>query len=349
MFPVGEVLVANTKKRQMAEFAPFIMQNIQSLQGREVLIVGDIGLDEYVLGQVRRISPEAPVPVVEVEKEEGRLGLAANVAQNIASLGGVPRLVSVVGHDGAADQLSKLLTGAGVSPEHLVRDDSRPTTRKLRVMVQNHHIVRVDYERRQFIDREVEDAILERVRELVPRTGAVIIQDYAKGVISERLVQEIVRLSRTHGKRVVVDPHRTSPVRMYRGVDLMTPNFDEAVALSGIQEDDLRKDPTLLDKRGRFLMEAIGSQRMVITLGKDGMRIFENGESIDFPTNARQVFDVTGAGDTVVAALALAWGSGFTLEQACALANFAAGVVVGKVGCVPCTVEELLESVRSVT
>lgn len=336
-----------SKKRQMAEFAPFILQNIQTLRGREVLIIGDVGVDEYVLGQVRRISPEAPVPVVEVDQEEARLGLAANVAQNIASLGGVPRLVSVVGRDGAADQLSRLLTEAGVSPEHLVQDGTRPTTRKLRVMVQNHHIVRVDYERRQFIDREVEEAIIERVKELAPRVVSVIIQDYAKGVISERLVQEIVKISRSNGKRVLVDPHRSSPVRMYRGVDLMTPNNDEAAALSGIHDDDLRKDASLLNQRGRALMAAIGSQQMVITLGKDGMRIFENGESIDFPTNAKQVFDVTGAGDTVIAALGLAWGAGFTLEQSCALANFAAGVVVGKVGCVPCTVEELLEAVRS--
>lgn len=335
-----------SKKRQMAEFAPYILQNIHSLQGREVLIVGDIGLDEYVLGQVRRISPEAPVPVVEVEKEEARLGLAANVAQNIASLGGVPRLVSVVGQDGSADQLRKLLAAAGVSPEHLVVDGTRPTTRKLRVMVQNHHIVRVDHEQRQFIAREVEDLILTRVRELLPKVASVIIQDYAKGVIGERLVQEIVKLSRATGKRVLADPHRTSPLKMYHGVDLMTPNFDEATALSGLFDDDLRKDRTLLDARGRRLMEVVGSRQMVITLGKDGMRIFEDGASIDFPTNARQVFDVTGAGDTVIGALALAWGSGFSLEQSCALANFAAGVVVGKVGCVPCSVEELLESVR---
>jgi D-glycero-beta-D-manno-heptose-7-phosphate kinase len=335
-------------KRQMVEYAPHISRHIADLKGKEVLIIGDIGLDEYVLGQVHRISPEAPVPVVEVETEETRLGLAANVAQNVASLGGIPRLVAVVGRDAAADQLRALLTRAGVSPDHLVIDKSRPSTRKLRVMVANHHIVRVDYELRQFLHQEVEKEVLARVKDLLPNCVAVIIQDYAKGVISESLVQEIVRLARASGKKVIADPHRTTPLETYNGVDLMTPNFDESVVLSKVPSDDLRRDGQLLDRIGEKLMHAVGASQMVITLGKDGMRLFEDGGVVEMPTNAKQVFDVTGAGDTVVAALALAWGSGFSLEQSCALANFAAGIVVGKVGCVPCGVDELLEAVGAV-
>lgn len=335
-----------SQDKSLAEFAPYILDHIAELKGREVLIVGDIGLDEYVLGQVRRISPEAPVPVVEVEAEEHRLGLAANVAQNIASLDGVPRLIAVVGQDATADRLRGLLAEAGCSPEQLVVDANRPSTRKLRVMVQNHHIVRVDYEHRKFVSREVEDAILAQVRAHVAASVAVIIQDYAKGVISERLVGEIIKLAKAHGKRILVDPHRTTPASIYRGVDLMTPNYEEATELSGISDDDLRKDQSAVERRGKKLMEIVGSEQMVITLGKDGMRIFEKGLSVAFPTNAKQVFDVTGAGDTVIAALALAWGTGFTLEQSCALANFAAGVVVGKVGCVPCPLPELLDTVK---
>ena len=334
------------RTRQMSEYAPHIASRIGDLKGREVLIIGDIGLDEYVLGQVRRISPEAPVPVVEVDTEETRLGLAANVSQNISSLGGVPRLISVVGDDGAAEQLRSQLRAASVSPDLLVVDRSRPTTRKLRVMVQNHHIVRVDYEHRQFLSREVEDAIIKRVRDLAPSASSVILQDYAKGTISERLVSEVVQIARAHGKKVLVDPNRKTPLKTYKGADLMTPNYDESQALSGLVDDDLHKDADLLDRIGNKLMESIGSKQMVLTLGKDGMRIFENGEVVDFPTHAKQVFDVTGAGDTVIAALALAWGSGFTLEQSCALGNFAAGVVVGKVGCVPCSVGELLEAIN---
>lgn len=338
--------ILKTNLKRMADFAPYILQHHLDLQGREVLIVGDVGLDQYVLGPVRRISPEAPVPIVEVESEESRLGLAANVAQNVASLGGRARLIAVVGRDAAADQLRTLLSDAGVSPEHLVVDSGRPTTRKLRVMVQNHHIVRVDYEHRKFLSRDVEDAVLAEVRKLMNGVCAVIIQDYAKGVVSDRLVAEITSLARAAGKKILADPNPKTPLSTYKGVQIMTPNFDEAVALSGIGNDDLRKDPAFLDKIGQRLKEVVGSDDMIITLGKNGMRLFEGSNITDLPTNAKQVFDVTGAGDTVIAALALAWGSGFSLEQSCALANFAAGVVVGKVGCVPCSVPELLEAVQ---
>lgn len=333
--------------REMAAYAPHILSHLGDLKGKEVLIIGDVGVDEYVLGQVRRISPEAPVPVVEVDTEESRLGLAANVAQNVASLGGVPRLVAVVGRDACADQLRGLLKKSGVSPEHLVIDNQRPTTRKLRVMVANHHIVRVDYEHRQFLSREMEDEVIAHTKQLLGNAVAVIIQDYAKGVISERVVSEIVKAAKAAGKKILADPHRTTPISVYKGVDLMTPNYDESVALSKLNVDDLRKDSQLLDRIGEALMEGVGSKTMLVTLGKDGMRLFENGGVVDLPTNAKQVFDVTGAGDTVIAALALSWGSGFTLEQSCALANFAAGVVVGKVGCVPCSTDELIEAVKA--
>jgi rfaE bifunctional protein kinase chain/domain len=335
-----------TALKRMADFAPYILQHHGDLRGREVLIIGDVGLDQYVLGPVRRISPEAPVPIVEVESEESRLGLAANVAQNVASLGGKARLIAVVGKDGAADQLRALLSAAGVSPEHLIVDGDRPTTRKLRVMVQNHHIVRVDYEHRKFLSRSVEDAVLAEARKLMKGVCAVIIQDYAKGVISDRLVTEVTTLARAAGVKILADPNPKTPLTTYKGVQIMTPNFDEAVALSGIGNDDLRKDPAFLDKIGARLMEVVGAEEMVITLGKSGMRLFEKGAITDLPTNAKQVFDVTGAGDTVIAALALAWGGGFSLQQSCALANFAAGVVVGKVGCVPCAIPELLEAVQ---
>lgn len=340
--------VRSALRREMPEYAPHILHHLEDLKGREVIIVGDVGLDEYVMGQVHRISPEAPVPVVDVEKEEVRLGLSANVAQNVASLGGVPRLISIVGNDAAANQLRDLLTKSGVSPEYLVVDTHRPTTRKLRVMVQHHHIVRVDYEQRQFLSEDVENAVLQKLRLTLPSAAAVVIQDYAKGVISERLVQEIVKESKAAGKKVLVDPYRSTPLKTYRGVDLIKPNYAEAVQLSGIIEDDLRKDALLLDRIGAKIMKEVGCSNLVVTLGKEGVRIFENDKVVELPTNAKQVFDVTGAGDTVIAALALAWGSGFTLEQSCALANFAAGVVVAKVGCVPCTIEELLEAVNEV-
>ena len=166
-----------------------ILSGLGKLKGRQVLIVGDLGLDQYVLGEVRRISPEAPVPVLEVKTEDRRLGLATNVAQNVASLGGIPLLVGVVGADPAADELKTLLREANVPTEHLIEDEGRPTTRKLRVMADHHHLVRVDYEHRRFLATEVEDRLLEKVSSLLEQADVVVLEDYAKGVISERCVQ----------------------------------------------------------------------------------------------------------------------------------------------------------------
>jgi rfaE bifunctional protein kinase chain/domain len=288
--------------------------------------------------------------VVEVDREEARLGLAANVAQNISGLGGVAKLVSVIGQDVGADQLKQLLRQADVPTDYLVVDPSRPTTRKLRVMVQNHHIVRVDYEQRKFLAASVEAAVVSKVKLALqsPHVVALIVQDYAKGVITESLVKTCVELARDRGVRVLADPYRSTPLETYRGVHLMTPNHDESIALSGVGADELRASDNTLSEIGRALMEGVGSETMVITRGKDGMRVFESGKMIDLPTNAKQVFDVTGAGDTVIAALALAWGSGFSLVEACALSNIAAGVVVGKIGCVPCQREELLAALAAI-
>lgn len=332
----------------MKDFTQSLTAGLPQLNGREVVIVGDVGVDEYTLGQVRRISPEAPVPVVEVEKEESRLGLAANVAQNVSGLGGIPRLISVIGDDSGAGLLKDLLKAAEVPVEHLVVDRSRPTTRKLRVMVQNHHIVRVDYEKRKFLSAEIEALVIEQVAKALqsPNVVALIVQDYAKGVISEGLVAKVVAMGRKKGIKILADPYRSTPLVLYRGVDLMTPNHDESVALSGIGADELRASNDTLNEIGRVLMQGIQSETMVITRGRDGMRVFENGKITDLPTNAKQVFDVTGAGDTVIAALALSWGSGFSLVEAAALSNIAAGVVVGKVGCVPCKRSELLEAIQ---
>jgi D-glycero-beta-D-manno-heptose-7-phosphate kinase len=213
-------------------------------------------------------------------------------------------------------------------------------------MVQNHHIVRVDHELRRLIEGAIMTSVLAQVEARISGCVAVIIQDYAKGVISEELISKIVTLAKKHGKPVCADPNRVTPLKVYRGVDLMTPNFDESLALTGLAQDDLRKDADLAYRAGQKLMEGVGSTKMVVTMGRDGMKIFEDGRVIDLPTNAKQVFDVTGAGDTVIAALALGWGAGLSLEEACALANYAAGIVVGKIGCVPCNKAELISALN---
>jgi rfaE bifunctional protein kinase chain/domain len=316
---------------------------IQALPASKLIVIGDIGLDEYVLGDVRRISPEAPVPVLEVQGTDMRLGLAANVAQNVASLGGQAFLVAVVGADTAAEDIRGQLRRAGVAPDHLIVDSSRPTTRKLRVMSGPHHIVRVDFEKKQYLSAAVERELIARVESLLAGADGVIIEDYAKGVLSESALQEIIRLSHKAGRKVFVDPNRGTPAHFYNGADVVKPNRDEAVELSGLDYDDLRQSPHFILEVGRALRERMRAEKIIITQGKDGMSLIDGDSAVHVPTFARQVFDVAGAGDTVIAALTLASVGGFSLVEACVFANIAAGVVVGKIGCVPCSRGELLE------
>lgn len=325
----------------------FLIDRLPSLAGKKILVVGDVGLDEYILGQVQRISPEAPVPVLEVESLDQRMGLAANVAQNIVSLGGKAWLVSVVGNDAGAQILKELFAKFGVSWEGIVIDGTRPTTRKTRVMAQHHHLVRVDYELKKYLQPETEKLIIARVQSLVPLADVVILQDYAKGVVSAQLVKKVAELCLQAGKKLLVDPHRDNPGSFYAGVDLIKPNYAEAVALAGLDFNDLRENPDKVYQVGRALQQKTGAQEVVLTRGQDGMTIFIKDEIVEVPTYARKVFDVTGAGDTVIAALSLGIASGMSLLESCWLANFAAGVVVGKIGCVPCEIPELIEYIES--
>jgi rfaE bifunctional protein kinase chain/domain len=306
-------------------------------------------LDEYVMGDVRRISPEAPVPVLEVQTQESRLGLVANVAQNVASLGGEALLVAVVGQDTAADELRDRLKKVEVSPEHLIVDTSRPTTRKLRVMSGHHHIVRVDYEHKKYISSEVEKRLVEKVKSLLSKADGVIIEDYAKGALTESAIQSVIAAAHAAGKKVFVDPNPRTPASFYNGADVITPNRDEAVALSGLDFNELRQNPNFILEVGQALRGRMKAENIVITRGKEGMSLIGAHEAVHMPTVARQVFDVTGAGDTVIAALALATVGGFTLPEACVFGNVAAGVVVGKIGCVPCTRAELLDYIHLLT
>jgi rfaE bifunctional protein kinase chain/domain len=331
------------KKVAISEIKAKILKNLQLLEGKKVLVVGDICLDEYVLGQVRRISPEAPVPLLEVEEEDSRLGMSGNVAQNITSLGGIPYLVSVVGNDVSAETLKKFLNKKGVASDYLVVDANRPTTRKIRIMTQHHHLVRVDYEMKHFLDDEVEKSLINKVASVIKEIDMVIIEDYGKGVISRRVVEKLVQIAHENKKMVLVDPHRTNPGDFYYGVDLLKPNFEESLALAGISYEDYKIHKKNISEVGSLLRDKVKSKYVILTQGKEGMSIFSDQEVMQVPTFARQVFDVTGAGDTVIAALALGLSSGFSIDEACVLANFAAGVVVGKVGCVPCEVEELRE------
>ncbi|MBK9293123.1 MAG: D-glycero-beta-D-manno-heptose-7-phosphate kinase [Oligoflexia bacterium] len=324
---------------------------VDLLRGKKVLIVGDVGLDEYVIGSVRRISPEAPVPVLEVGEQDQRLGLASNVAANVASLGGVPYLVGVVGQDQTAEIFKQQLKSNNCSAEYLIVDSARPTTKKLRVMAAQHHIVRVDFERKKYLTPEIEKKLISRVDTLMPEVDAVIIEDYSKGVLSENVIQKVIESAKRNKKFVALDPNSATATTYYSGVDYVTPNTSEALKLSNLKIDDLSAPSESLHEVGKSLLDQLGAKAVIITRGKDGMSLYENNgkaEGEHIPTFARTVFDVTGAGDTVIATFTLSLSAGLSLIEACTLSNYAAGVVVGKIGCVSCSPNELKEYIKEV-
>ncbi|MCH2533689.1 MAG: D-glycero-beta-D-manno-heptose-7-phosphate kinase [Bdellovibrionales bacterium] len=320
---------------------------LEKFEGASVLIVGDVGLDEYIVGDVKRISPEAPVPVVEVQKQDHRIGLAANVAANVTCLGGKAQLVGVVGEDAAYENLSNLLEKYNISSENLVVDPDRPTTLKTRIMAGHQQIVRVDHEKRRYLSDSTRKQLLNKVENQLPHSDVVVVQDYAKGIFDEQTCQEVIKLAQAHKKLVLVDPNRNTPVSYYKGADLFKPNKDEALSLAGLSFDDHKEDYDVLLAAGEKLKQTLGSKYVIVTAGKQGMRIFHEQKMKVLPTYARDVFDVTGAGDTVVGTIALGLASHLEIEMAGILANFAAGVVVGQVGCVPCLKKDLVEYIES--
>lgn len=301
----------------------------KKLSGK-VLVVGDIGVDRYTVGLVERISPEAPVPVVLVQDEQLKLGLAANVADNVQALGGTPWLVGVLGSDRGGQDFRNLLKSVGISSVHLVTDRSRRTVLKDRVVSERQQLLRIDHESAHAIDRAVEEQVIAKVRSLIPRSDAVILEDYAKGLVSRKLASEIFSLARRHRKTVTVDPNSKTPVESYKGASVLTPNTREAERLSGIEI----RDDASLGQAGSEILRRASADHVVITRGKEGMAIFSAGNSTIrlIPTYAREVYDVSGAGDTVISVLTLALAGGASIEESAVLGNLAAGVEVGKRG-----------------
>lgn len=309
-----------------------------SIGGARILILGDIMLDEYQIGAVERISPEAPVPVVEIQSERVLLGGAANVAANIRALGDEPLLVGLVGPDEAADKLSGLLSQKNISSEHLVVDKSRRTTVKTRIMAHSQQVVRVDRETRGPVEGEIEERIFRQVSDLSGSVGGIIISDYGKGVISKSLLARVVEDCNAKGIFIAVDPKDIN-FPNYRSVSLVTPNHHEAGFAAGhkiVTEEDLYKV-------GQELLVKLDARSLLITRGSLGMSLFtRSGEVTHIPTFARKVYDVTGAGDTVIATFVSAVCAGAELADAAVIANAGAGYTVGEIGTATVSVEQLL-------
>lgn len=307
----------------------------------KILVVGDVGLDAYVSGTVDRISPEAPVPVLRRQSEEFRLGMAANVAANVASLGSQATLCSLVGHDEAGIRFLGLANAAGVDTS-MIRMGLQPTTVKTRFVAGGHQLLRVDEESTAAPSNGTRLEMRERIQVAVRQCDVVVVEDYAKGLFSAQLLKKVIAAARAAGKPVIVDPNVNTPRSNYVGCSMITPNVKETEALTGIRpdtEEKMRDAASVLQQRLR--LPATAAPVVVLTLGEKGLACAYGRRWIRMPTVAKQVFDVSGAGDTVVAALAIMVANGNSIDNSLLVANLAAGIAVSKAGTSVVTREEL--------
>ena len=314
-----------------------MMRDVNTLKTRlnkaRVLVVGDVMLDRYWFGDVSRISPEAPVPVAKIDHIDQRAGGAANVARNIVALGGQAVLLSVIGDDEAGDQLQQLMQHNQVQT-HFLRDKTIATTVKLRVVARNQQLIRLDFE--DAPTHEVLNSVTRQYRDLLADCDVVILSDYGKGGLTH--VTTMIEWARQAGKPVLIDP-KGDDYEKYAGATLLTPNRAELRQVTGSWQDEVA-----LTEKAQALREHLGLQALLLTRSEEGMTLFREGEPHHQPTQAREVFDVSGAGDTVIGAMGLAMAAGLDLPAAMRLANAAAGVVVAKLGTAVCSFDELAEA-----
>jgi rfaE bifunctional protein kinase chain/domain len=315
-------------------------QILAELGALRLAVIGDIMVDRFLWGRCERISPEAPVPVVRLEREELKLGGAANVAANLRALGVGTTLVGVCGDDEAARSLGGLLAGLGLADEGLVRLEGRPTTMKTRIIAQHQQVVRADHEDDRPLAATEAEQVLDRLRRLGPFDG-IVISDYGKGLLTDPVLAEVIAYGRRDGGVVVVDPKK-GDYSQYRGVTSLTPNQREAEAACALAITDAES----LARAGRLLRERTDCECVLITRGEHGMSLFHrDGREHHLPTEATDVFDVTGAGDTVIAVYTAALCTGAGFRAAAGLANHAAGVAVREVGTVAVTREQLAAAI----
>ncbi len=308
-----------------------------------ILVVGDLGLDKYTCGEVLRISPEAPVPVLSVDREWEKLGLAANVADNLKGLNIPCTLCGVVGDDLRAQRLVQQLNARGMGSDGLVYGLGRPTTFKERITTPTQQICRIDYEETGPISEEVEAQIVDRVKALLPHHSGIILEDYGKGTLTAQVAAEIIALAQDAGKMVAADPSAKAPPATYRGATLLKPNLKEARAMVqalGMSPSPDSKDD--LENMARHLVGQLRVEQLVLTLGSEGMALFPVASALRMiPTVAQEVFDVSGAGDTTIGLLTAALLAGASLDEAAWIGNCAAGVVVAKRGTATVSADEL--------
>nr|HDN01323.1 D-glycero-beta-D-manno-heptose-7-phosphate kinase [Deltaproteobacteria bacterium] len=322
----------------MENHIKILKEAIRKFDSSRLLVAGDIMLDQFVWGDVSRISPEAPVPVVEVQEETMLLGGAANVANNLRALGSPVSLGGVVGKDAMGQNLRELAGSMGIDVTSVV-DGIRPTTIKTRIIARGQQVVRVDRENNNSLNHSSIKALTKSFEILAPGIDGIIVSDYAKGVVSDIFMAELKKISDKRGIPLLVDP-KPAHSHLYYGVTLLTPNRQEAEVMAGLEINDAKS----LGQAAQKIQEKMGVKAVLITLGSQGMALWQKENGLfTVPTMAREVFDVTGAGDTVIATMALGIVNGLSFIEAAYLANIAAGIVVGKIGTATVAPEEIME------
>lgn len=316
----------------------------EAFNGKRVTVIGDLMMDEYLWGQATRISPESPVMVVEVKSESQVPGGAANVVNNILALGGRVSVIGVVGEDTAGEQLISSLSSRKADIHGVLRDSSRPTTRKTRILAHHQQVLRVDREERGNLSPEMEEILIGRVRQLLPHSDAVILSDYAKGVLTRTVIRACIETAKELNLQIIANPKPQS-ARFMHGMTVISLNQSEAemtAALNGIRENPLLFEGERLDEAGRILVKELGVENLLVTRGGKGLSLWtEAGSVTHVPAHEVEVYDVAGAGDTVISMLTLALTGGAVMREALHLANHAAACVIRKVGVATVTPEEL--------
>jgi D-beta-D-heptose 7-phosphate kinase/D-beta-D-heptose 1-phosphate adenosyltransferase len=320
-----------------------LIQAIRRFRNKRILVLGDMMLDRFIWGSVSRISPEAPVPVVEIKTESTCLGGAANVATNIRSLGGIAVPIGILGNDIEGDRLREEFRLIGSPVSGLVVDKNRPTSIKTRILAHHQQVCRTDREDRSPLSGELQARIAARFQSVLPSADAVIVSDYAKGLISLSLLKQILPLAKSRGKIVCVDP-KMKKFSIYKPATIITPNTVETEHASGLSINGTHD----LVRAGKKILKESGIEHLLVTRGEEGMTLFESNSSVThIPTVAQEVFDVTGAGDTVISTLALSLVAGLPILSAAILSNIAAGIVVGKLGTASVSPDELVAAIRN--
>lgn len=312
----------------------------ENFNNKRIFVIGDLMLDVYIWGKVGRISPEAPVPIVEVEEESYRFGGAANVGMNIKSLGGIPTLIGVIGYDREGTVIDALMEENDLDKDGIFYDEERPTTVKTRIIAHSQHVVRIDKEDKRNISPEMENRIIEFLQSRKNEIDGIILEDYNKGVLTKNLIKRIIEFANKNQILVTVDP-KFDNFFEYQNVTVFKPNKKETENALGIRLDTEEK----VIEAGRQLKEKLNPDFLLLTRGEKGMTLFsKNGDIHTIPTRARKVADVSGAGDTVIATITMALAAGAQIEEAATIANLAAGLVCEEVGVVPVNRELLYKT-----